>query len=76
MIAGTKIIIKKEIQANKLKKYNYLCINSSNKNAAINYYESRGKRVKTCKIFSQAYLLFNLLVINVLQNLLFCVLKA
>lgn len=57
---------KKEIQANKLKKYNYLCINSSNKNAAINYYESRGKRVKTCKKKSQAYLLFNLLDISTL----------
>ena len=32
--------------------------------------------MKTCKTFSQAYLLFNLLVINALQNLLFCVLKA
>ncbi|APW35438.1 hypothetical protein BWX40_11200 [Prevotella intermedia] len=59
MIARTKIIIKKEIKANKFEKYNYLRINSSNKNAAINYYESRGKRWKTCKIFSQAYLLFN-----------------
>ena len=29
-----------------------------------------------CKYFSQACLLFNYLIINALQNLLFCILKA
>ena len=34
------------------------------------------KELSTCKYFSQEHLPFNPLIINVLQNLLFCVPKA
>jgi len=34
------------------------------------------KESSTCKYFSQGFLLLNPLIINVLQNLLFCIVKA
>ncbi len=34
------------------------------------------KELSTCKYFSQEFLLFNPFIINVLQNLLFCIVKV
>ena len=34
------------------------------------------KELSTCKYFSQEFLLLNSFIINVLQNLLFCIVKA
>ncbi|MCK6144925.1 hypothetical protein [Prevotella intermedia] len=34
------------------------------------------KELSTCKYFSQEFLLLNPFIINVLQNLLFCIVKA
>ena len=34
------------------------------------------KELSTCKYFSQEFILFNPFIINVLQNLLFCIVKV